>query len=132
VKRQITALGAAAALAIPAADAVAATQAKPKKKPVVLAKKTFVGPSVDMQWGPVQVTIVVRGKKVLDIRATAPTERPRSAFINQQAIPLLRSEALQALSTHANQINSLSGATLTTEAFAQSLSQALVRAKITP
>ena len=35
-----------------------------------------------------------------------------------------------ALSTHSNQIDTLSGATMTTEAFAQSLSQALTKAGI--
>src|ERR1051326_5894897 len=70
--------------------AAKATAAKP------VATRTYVGPSVDMQWGPVQVTIVVKGKLVSDLKATAPTERARSAFINQQAIPMLRQEVLQA------------------------------------
>ena len=47
-----------------------------------------------MQWGTVQVTIVVKGKRITDLRATYPSERPRSAYINKQAIPWLRSEAL--------------------------------------
>ena len=129
MKRQLAAVVAAGALGLPAAgNAWAATHATPKKKPAIV--RTVVGPSVDMQWGPVQVTIVVKGKSVLDIKASAPTERPRSAFINQQAVPLLRTEALKALKTHANQIDTLSGATMTTEAFAQSLSAALQKAGI--
>jgi len=37
--------------------------------------RLVTGPSVDMRWGPVQVKIRVRGKKILNISATAPTER---------------------------------------------------------
>src|SRR5947207_2927457 len=131
MQRRLAVLLAAGALAMPSAgNAWAATHAKPKKKTVAAVKRTVVGPSVDMQWGPVQVTIVVKGKTVLDIKTTAPTERSRSAFINQQAVPILRTEALKAIKTHSNQINSLSGATMTTDAFAQSLSAALNKAGI--
>ena len=95
------------------------------------AAHTFVGPSTDMQWGPVQVTIVVKGKLVTDLSATAPTERSRSAFINGQAVPMLRQEVLQA-KTVANikNIYGISGATLTSEAFYQSLLEALTSAHL--
>jgi uncharacterized protein with FMN-binding domain len=102
---------------------------KVKAKPVTAHK--YVGPSVDMQWGPVQVTIVVKGKAVTDLSATAPTERARSAFINNQAIPMLRQEVLQA-KTVANikNIYGISGATMTSEAFYQSLLSALKTAHL--
>ena len=87
--------------------------------------RTIAGPSEDMQWGPVQVTIVVTGKRITDVQATAPTERERSAFINQQAIPLLRGEVLQAQS---GAIDLIGSATLTSEAYAQSLQAALQQA----
>lgn len=95
------------------------------------AAHTYVGPSSDMDWGPVQVTIVVKGKLVTDLSATAPTERPRSAFINNQAVPMLRQEVLQA-KTVANikNIYGISGATLTSEAFYQSLLAALTSAHL--
>src|ERR1019366_9120818 len=55
---------------------------KAKVKPTPVAKaRTYVGPSVDMQWGAVQVTIVVKGAALTSLSATAPTERSRSAFI---------------------------------------------------
>jgi FMN-binding domain len=89
------------------------------------------GPSVDMQWGPVQVTITVKGTTVSDLTATAPSERPRSAFINQQAIPMLRQEVLQAKSVaNIKNIYGISGATLTSEAFYQSLLAALQMAHL--
>ncbi len=94
----------------------------PTATPRSTATYKYTGPSVDMQWGPVQVTIIVKGKHITDVQATAPTERERSAFINQQAIPLLRQEVLQAQSAT---IDALSGATMTSDAFYQSLLGAL-------
>jgi uncharacterized protein with FMN-binding domain len=86
---------------------------------------SIMGPSVDMDWGPVQVTIVVQGKKLVDVKATAPMERARSNYINSQALPWLRQEALQAQSAN---IDLIGGATLTSEAYAQSLQAALDQA----
>jgi uncharacterized protein with FMN-binding domain len=84
-----------------------------------------------MRWGLVQVTIVVKGKVVTGLSATAPTERPRSAFINNQAIPMLRQEVLQAkTATNIKKIYGISGATMTSEAFYQSLLAALHAAKL--
>lgn len=132
MKRAVTAALVALVLAAPVADAWAgATAAPPKKKPkkkkkvVAPVQRTIQGPAVDMRWGPVQVTIVLKGKVLANVTATAPTERSRSAFINGQAIPLLRQEALQAKSAN---IDLLSGATMTSEAFAQSLQAALTQA----
>jgi len=91
------------------------------------ATRTIKGPSVAMRWGPVQVTIIVTGKRITDVRSSAPMERPRSAYINKQAIPLLRSEALQAQSAN---VDLISGATMTSEAFDASLQAALKTARI--
>ena len=91
------------------------------------ATRTIKGPSVAMRWGPVQVTIVVTGKRITDVRGSAPMERPRSAYINKQVIPLLRSEALQAQSAN---VDLISGATMTSEAFDASLQAALKTARI--
>jgi len=93
--------------------------------PVALAASTakaYSGPSVAMRWGNVAVTITVSNNKVVAVRATYPTERPRSQFINSQAVPILRSEALRAQRAT---INAVSGATLTSRAFVTSLSAAL-------
>ncbi len=91
------------------------------KKPTITTYK-YTGPGTDMQWGTVQVTIVVKGKRIADIQATAPTERQRSAFINQQAVPMLRQEVLQAQSA---KIDAIGGATMTSDAYYQSLLGAL-------
>jgi uncharacterized protein with FMN-binding domain len=85
------------------------------------------GDVIPTQFGDVQVAITVRGGRLTDVRALQlPFDHPRSQFISTQAQPLLRQEALRAQSA---QIDVLSGATYTSDAYAQSLQSALTRAK---
>jgi uncharacterized protein with FMN-binding domain len=91
------------------------------------AARTVQGPSASMRWGPVQVTIIVQGRRIMDIKATAPVERARSAIINNRAIPLLRQEALRA---QAANVQIVSGATMTSKAFAASLQAAIKQARL--
>ena len=124
-------------LALPIVDATAATKAKAK---TVVVTKRFSGSvaSVD-RWGNLQVTIVVRKtttttgtKKKVTRRITSvsvptyPNHTDRSVFINQNALPILKSEALKAQSAN---INLVSGATDTSYGFAQSLQAAILKAK---
>jgi len=88
--------------------------------------RTYQGPVVNDPFGGVQATVTVSGKKITDVTISAPHDNPRSSSINQQAAPLLRSETLQAQSA---QINGVSGATLTSQAYAQSLQTALDQAR---
>ncbi|HWE60758.1 MAG TPA: FMN-binding protein [Chloroflexota bacterium] len=125
------ALLASAALATTHAGATAASATKTSAKKTTTTAHTYVGPSEDMRWGPVQVTIVVKGTVVTSLSATAPTERARSAFINQQAVPMLRKEVLQAkTAAKIKNIYGISGATMTSQAFYQSLLAALHQAKL--
>jgi uncharacterized protein with FMN-binding domain len=89
--------------------------------------KTYRGAAENMRFGPVTVTITVRGRKIVNVRSVLPTERPRSQRINSQAGPLLRQEVLKAQSA---KINVISGATYTSDAYAQSLQSALDKAHI--
>ena len=114
----------ATATAVPHKTAAHPRKAAPHKAP---STRKVTGPVEDMQWGPVQVTLIVKGKRITDVQATAPMERARSAFINQQAIPWLRQEVLQAQSAN---INAIGGATLTSDAFYQSLQGALKEAHL--
>jgi uncharacterized protein with FMN-binding domain len=92
------------------------------------AQRTFVGDDVPNQYGDVQVQITVRGNLLVDVGPLQmPSSHQRSQEISQQAAPLLRQEALQAQSA---QIDLLSGATFTSESYAQSLQSALDRAGI--
>ena len=124
------------ALALPVADAVAAA-VKPK---VVVTTRRFVGTAAEAdRWGPLQVAITVRkttttvGKKVTVRRRIVavtvpvyPDHTDRSVFINEQALPYLKQETLQAQSAH---IQLVSGATDTSYAFAQSLQAAILAAR---
>jgi uncharacterized protein with FMN-binding domain len=89
--------------------------------------KTYNGATAKMKFGPVTVSIAVRGKKIISVNAVLPTERPRSQRINDQAGPLLRKEVLKAQSAR---INIVSGATYTSNAYAQSLQSALDKAHL--
>ena len=137
MRKSITVLLTVAALALPIADATAATRATAKK---IVVSKRFTGSvaSVD-RWGSLQVTIVVRKtttitgtKKKVARKITAvsvptyPNHTDRSIYINQTAIPILKAEALRAQSAS---INMVSGATDSSDAFAQSLQSAILKAK---
>jgi uncharacterized protein with FMN-binding domain len=116
-----------AAKATPTPKSKSKTSSKHTSRHTSTKTYKYTGPSEDMQWGPVQVTIYVKGKKITDLQATAPMERARSAFINQQAIPMLRQEVLQVQS---DKIDAISGATMTSVAFYYSLVQALKDARL--
>ena len=77
-------------------------------------------------YGRVQVQVVVAhgeitGVKVLDY----PSDRRTSRAINGQALPMLQREVIQAQN---DQIDGVSGATLTSEAYIRSLGNALSKA----
>jgi uncharacterized protein with FMN-binding domain len=137
MRKSIIILLTVAALALPIVDATAATRAATKK--IVVSKRVSgTVASVD-RWGSLQVTIVVRKtttvtgtKKKVSRRVTAvsvptyPNHTDRSVYINQNALPILKSEALSAQSA---KINMVSGATDTSYAFEQSLQAAILKGK---
>jgi uncharacterized protein with FMN-binding domain len=90
--------------------------------------RQYTGSTIENRYGPVQVRITVDGSKVTGIEALQmPQDRERSARISSEAEPLLRSEALQAQSAR---IDIISGATFTSESYAQSLQSALDQAHL--
>jgi uncharacterized protein with FMN-binding domain len=131
----VSTAGAAASAHTPAGAATArhsaaskpTSKSKTKSKPKKVSTRKIVGPVEEMQWGPVQVTLIVKGKRITDVQASAPMERARSQFINSQAIPWLRQEVLKAQSAN---IDGISGATMTSEAFYLSLVAALHKAHL--
>ncbi|MFI9830117.1 FMN-binding protein [Streptomyces sp. NPDC051913] len=89
----------------------------------VTGTKTVTGDSVDTRWGPVQVRITVTNGKLTEVTAVEyPQDNPRDQQINSYAIPTLRTEALQAQSAD---IDTVSGATYTSDGYRQSLQSAL-------
>jgi uncharacterized protein with FMN-binding domain len=88
--------------------------------------RTVDGPVVTNRYGDVQVRVTLRGKQIVDVQAlTLPSDRSRSQEISQYAGPRLRAEVLQAQSA---QIDLISGASYTSDSYAQSLQGALDRA----
>ncbi len=88
---------------------------------------TYTGNSVNVFFGNVQVSAVISGGKLSVVHFLQyPNTHSVSVFINQQAMPYLKSEAIQAQSAN---VNIISGATLTSEGFQASLASALNQAK---
>lgn len=87
---------------------------------------SYTGQDAPNQYGDVQVKVIISGGKITDVQAlTLPTDRQRSAEISQQAGPLLHDEVVSAQSA---QIDILSGATFTSDSYAQSVQSALDQA----
>jgi uncharacterized protein with FMN-binding domain len=137
MRKTITTLLTAGVLALPIAQQAGAAVTTTKK---VVTKK-FTGTAFEAgRWGSLKVVITVRktttvraGKKHVTRKITAvsvptyPNHTDRSVYINSQALPILKSETLQAHMS-AN-INLVSGASDSSQAFAESLQSAILKAK---
>lgn len=85
--------------------------------------KTIVGSSVQTPYGPVQVSVTFTSGKVSAVQALqSPNSHGESVRINQYALPILAKEAVAANSSN---IDTVSGATFTSQAYAQSLQSAI-------
>ena len=83
---------------------------------------TLTGVDVRTRFGDVQVQVTLKNGKIADVTALLLPTHGRSGAISQAVEPMLHDEALQAQSA---QIDIVSGATYTSEAYAQSLQSAL-------
>ena len=89
---------------------------------------TFTGDSVDTRWGPVQVRITVQGGKITASDAVQyPQNNDRDVQINGYALPILGQEAVQQQSAS---IDTVSGATVTSDGYLQSLQSAIDQAHL--
>lgn len=87
----------------------------------------YLGSLENAFYGYVQVKAVVSGNNITDVQFLSyPNDRRTSVFINSQATPMLRSEAIKAQSAN---VTIVSGATDTSRAFIASLSTALTKAE---
>ena len=85
--------------------------------------RTVDGGVAHTQYGDVQVSITVVGSHITDVTALHLTDSSRhSVRISAQAAPVLRSEALHKQSA---QIDMVSGATYTSDAYRRSLQSAI-------
>jgi uncharacterized protein with FMN-binding domain len=91
--------------------------------------KTYTGSVAQTRWGPVQVAITVSGGKITNVAVPVyPNENGRDQEINAQALPILTQETLQAQSAN---IDAVSGATVTSNGYLESLQSALDAAHLT-
>jgi uncharacterized protein with FMN-binding domain len=85
--------------------------------------KVVQGSVSDTPYGPVQVELVITGGKIADVRALQlPSASGHSQRIAALAAPLLRTEVLTAQSAR---IDTVSGATYTSQGYAESVQYAL-------
>jgi uncharacterized protein with FMN-binding domain len=88
---------------------------------------TYTGDSVDAYYGFIQVKAIIAGGRLTDVVfLDYPQDRSTSVQKNVRAMPILKSEAISKQSAN---VNSVSGATYSSEAFNQSLASALALAK---
>lgn len=88
---------------------------------------TVTGSVISTRYGDVQVQVTISGGTITDVTALQLPDRDgHSSRISQAAEPILREEALSAQSAS---IDLLSGATYTSDAYAQSLQSALDTAR---
>jgi len=86
----------------------------------------FTGSPADAYYGIIQVKAVISDGKITDVQFLSyPNDQRTSVLINTQAMPMLKTEAIQAQNA---QVNIISGATDTSSAFISSLSSALAQA----
>lgn len=89
---------------------------------------SFTGAIADAYYGNVQVRVTVSNGVITNVEfLDHPQDRGRSIEINNYAMPRLISEVIKAQSAN---VNIISGATATSEAFLQSLGSALSQAQI--
>ena len=100
----------------------------PTPKPAGMYKDgTYTGGVADAFYGYIQVQAVVSGGRITDIIFLQyPNDNQTSQYINSQADPMLKQEALAVQNAN---VNVISGASASSQAFQQSLASALSQAK---
>jgi uncharacterized protein with FMN-binding domain len=89
---------------------------------------SFTGEVSDTEWGPVQVRITVQDGKITAAEAVLyPQASARDAQINGYALPILNRGAVQAQSAA---VDTVSGATVTSDGYLQSLQSAIDQAHL--
>jgi uncharacterized protein with FMN-binding domain len=116
----------APAPAAPSAAAPAPAAAAPAPAPSAApagVTTTIDGQVEQTPYGPIQVSVTFVDRTITAVtELQAPNDQGRSVAINQQAAPILEQEVLSAQSAN---IDTVSGATYTSEGYAQSVQSAI-------
>ena len=92
------------------------------------ATQTYAGQAVAGRYGPVQVQITVSGGKVTEASVVqVPNRNPHDAEVNGHAVPILNREVVDSQSAD---IDMVSGATVTSTAYLESLQSAIDQANL--
>jgi uncharacterized protein with FMN-binding domain len=103
----------------PATSASPSAAASPSRS----VARTYTGSVAQTRWGPVQVGITVSGGRITDVAVPLyPDGNHRDQEINAYALPILRQETVAAQSAT---IDAVSGATVTSDGYVESLQAAL-------
>jgi len=113
------------------------SQSQPKSVPAptpapvikknLYADGTYTGDVADAYYGNIQAQITIQNGKLTNVQFLQyPNDRSTSRYINGMAMPALKSEAISAQSSN---VDIVSGATDSSQAFIQSLASALSQAK---
>ena len=88
------------------------------------ADRSATGPGVNYNFGVISVRVTVSGHKIVKVAIASLNDgsNPRSQFIDQQSIPILEHEVIQAQGAN---IQGVSGASFTSAGFERSLQSAL-------
>lgn len=88
---------------------------------------TFTGSAASQPYGTVQVAVVVSGGRITNVKLLqTPNRGDQTQYINERAFPILVQEVITAQSGN---IDGVSGASLTSPAFIQSVTSALAKAR---
>ncbi|WP_372735460.1 FMN-binding protein [Nocardioides sp.] len=102
------------------------TTAAAGASPSAAAAATYVGETAQTRWGPMQVQITVTDGSISSVDVLQyPSGNPKDEQINGYALPILIENTLQAQSS---QVDMISGATVTSAGYEQSLQSALDQA----
>jgi uncharacterized protein with FMN-binding domain len=97
--------------------------APPTSAPASSSTRSATGTDVQYRYGDIQIEVTASGSKITNV--TTPRDDAtdgHSYQINSEAVPMLESQTMSAQSA---QIDGVSGATYTTQAYEQSLQSAL-------
>ncbi|MEU8826869.1 FMN-binding protein [Streptomyces sp. NPDC048636] len=90
------------------------------------ATRTVTGDEARTQYGPVQVALTLSGTKITSAQAVkTPDTEPQSVQIAKDAVPKLNQQAVAAA-----KVDTVSGATYTSQGYATSLQSALDKAGV--
>ena len=87
---------------------------------------TYTGSAYSNEFGSWTVTVTIADGQITDVTASTTAQDRRSQGINTQAVPRLRTQVLTAQSA---QVDTISGATLTSHSYLSSLQSALDEAQ---